>query len=151
MSTEKVVFNKLFKGETKLSKKVALGTLKEDIDFYIEYVNEPKNKAEQIVSDMERLGGEMQRILSEIQKLIPEAKTTLEVGYRYTEEVDDLIERTRQSADELGIDPADIGNFTELEVIAKEDFYYFKAIEDAWWENISYYTSELKDSEDLFR
>ncbi len=151
MSTEKRVFNKLFKGKTNLSKKIALGTLKEDIDFYIEYINEPKNKAEQIVSDFERLGGEMQRILSEIQTLVPEAKTTLELGYRYTEEVDELIERTRQSADELGIDPADIGNFTELEAIAKVDFYYFKYIEDAWWENINYYTSELKDSEDLFK
>ena len=150
MSTENRVFNKLFKGKTNLSKKVALGTLKEDIDFYIAYVNEPKNKAEQIVSDMERLGGEMQRILSEIQTLIPEAKTTLELGYRYTEEVDDLIERTRQSADELGIDPADIGNFTELEAIAKEDFFYFKIIEDAWWDYVSYYASQLND-EDLFR
>lgn len=147
MTTQERIYAQLSKGV----KKVALGTLKEDIDFYIEYLNEPKNKAEQIVLDMERLGGEMQKILTEIQTLIPDAKTTLELGYRYTEEVDDLIERTRQSADVLGIDPADIGDFTELEAIAKEDFFYFKAIEDAWWENINYYTSELKDSEDLFR
>jgi hypothetical protein len=147
MTTQERIYAQLSKGV----KKVALSTLKESIDFYIEYLNEPKNKAEQIVLDMERLGGEMQKILTEIQTLIPDAKTTLELGYRYTEEVDDLIERTRQSADELGIDPSDIGNFTELEAIAKEDFFYFKAIEDAWWENINYYTSELNDSEDLFK
>jgi len=151
MSTELKVFTKLFSDKTKLSKKVALGTVKEDIDFYINYIEDPKNKAEQIVSDMKNLGDKMQGILSEIQTLIPEAKETLELGYRLTGEIDDVIERARQSADELGIDPAAIGNFTELEAIAKEDFFYFKDIEDAWWTSIKSKTDQLSDSEDLFR
>lgn len=151
MPTENKVFTKLFSDKTKLSKKVALGTVKEDIDFYINYIEDPKNKAEQIVSDMKNLGDKMQGILSEIQTLIPEAKETLELGYRLTGEIDDVIERARQSADELGIDPAAIGNFTELEAIAKEDFFYFKDIEDAWWTSIKSKTDQLSDSEDLFR
>ena len=151
MPTENKVFTKLFSYKTKLSKKVALGTVKEDIDFYINYIEDPKNKAEQIVSDMKNLGDKMQGILSEIQTLIPEAKETLELGYRLTGEIDDVIERARQSADELGIDPAAIGNFTELEAIAKEDFFYFKDIEDAWWTSIKSKTDQLSDSEDLFR
>ena len=151
MRTELKVFSKLFSDKTKLSKKVALGTVKEDIDFYINYIEDPKNKAEQIVSDMKNLGDKMQGILSEIQTLIPEAKETLELGYRLTGEIDDVIERARQSADELGIDPAAIGNFTELEAIAKEDFFYFKDIEDAWWTSIKSKTDQLSDSEDLFR
>ena len=151
MPTENKVFTKLFSDKTKLSKKVALGTVKEDIDFYINYIEDPKNKAEQIVSDMKNLGDKMQGILSEIQTPIPEAKETLELGYRLTGEIDDVIERARQSADELGIDPAAIGNFTELEAIAKEDFFYFKDIEDAWWTSIKSKTDQLSDSEDLFR
>ena len=151
MPTENKVFTKLFSDKTNLSKKVALGTVKEDIDFYINYIEDPKNKAEQIVSDMKNLGDKMQGILSELQSLLPEALETLELGYRLTGEIDDVIERARQSAEELGIDPAAIGNFTELEEIAKEDFFYFKDIEDAWWTSIKAKTDQLSDSEDLFK
>tara|TARA_E500000318_G_scaffold20693_1_gene21228 strand:+ start:1428 stop:1883 length:456 start_codon:yes stop_codon:yes gene_type:complete len=151
MPTENKVFTKLFSDKTKLSKKVALGTVKEDIDFYINYIEDPKSKAEQIVSDMKSLGDKMQGVLSELQTLLPEAKETLQLGYRLTGEIDDVIERARQSAEKLGIDPAAIGNFTELEEIAKEDFFYFKDIEDAWWTSIKSKTDQLSDSEDLFR
>lgn len=151
MPTENKVFTKLFSDKNNLSKKVALGTVKEDIDFYINYIKDPKNKAEQIVSDMKNLGDKMQGILSELQILLPEALETLELGYRLTGEIDDVIERARQSAEELGIDPAAIGNFTELEEIAKEDFFYFKDIEDAWWTSIKAKTDQLSDSEDLFK
>jgi SMC interacting uncharacterized protein involved in chromosome segregation len=153
MTIQERIFAQLSKNsKKKLSKqRVSLRAIKDDIDFYINSIQEPKQKAEQIVSDMERLGGEMQKILSEIQTLIPEAKATLELGYRHTEEIDDLIEKTKQGAELLGIDPSEIGRFTELEEIAEEDFFYFKIIEDAWWENINYYTSELSESEDLFK
>jgi hypothetical protein len=150
MSTEKVVFNKLFKGKTKLSKHSIKLSLADDI-------NEAINLIEPIMQDginysdkLRDLGKRIGDLANETETTISMASAFIGLGYNATEQVDEVLNKAEDAAAELGIDPNTIDGFTKLEEIANADYFRVKSVEDAYWEEVKPNTDDLKAIVDNF-
>ena len=145
MSTEKRVFNKLFKPKTKLSKSKVKLSLADDIDFAINLIEPLMKDGEDYDAKLRDLGKRIAQIADEASTLVSMSSAFLGMGYNATEQVDEVLENVRAKAAEIGIDPSVIDGFTQLEELAKIDFFAIKGIEDAYFEEVHYNSKALLD------
>ena len=149
MSTEKRVFNKLFKAKTKLSKSKVKLSLADDIDFAINLIEPLMKDGEDYDAKLRDLGKRIAELGDEADIQVSMASAFLGMGYNATEQVDEVLENVREKAAEIGIDPSVIDGFTQLEELAKIDFFAIKGIEDAYFEEVHYNADRLKTIVDL--
>tara|TARA_R110000823_G_scaffold275695_1_gene394385 strand:- start:5 stop:460 length:456 start_codon:yes stop_codon:yes gene_type:complete len=149
MSTKNVVFNKLFKPKTKLSKSKVKLSLADDIDFAINLIEPLMKDGEDYDAKLRDLGKRIAELGDEADIQVSMASAFLGMGYNATEQVDEVLENVRAKAAEIGIDPSVIDGFTQLEELAKIDFFAIKGIEDAYFEEVHYNADRLKTIVDL--
>jgi len=107
MSTEKVVFNKLFKGKTKLSKKAALAKVNDIIALYDEnYILEGK---------MLEQRNEVNEAVALVENAIADLVTKYELGVEISEnllennsKMSEMLQEIDIRVGELGLDSSDI-------------------------------------------
>ena len=150
MSTEKRVFNKLFKGKTNLSKHKIKLSLADDINEAINLIAPLIRDGEEYDAKLRDLGKRIGDLANEAETTISMASAFLGVGYNGTEKVDEVLENVRVKSEELGVDPAVIDGFTQLEELAQIDYFRIKGIEDAYFEEVKYNTDDLKTIVDNF-
>lgn len=149
MSTEKRVFNKLFKGKTKLSKHSIKLSLADDINDAINLIAPLIKSGEEYDVKLRDLGKRINDLANEADTTISMASAFLGLGYNGTEKVDEVLENVRVKSEELGVDPAVIDGFTQLEELAQIDYFRIKGIEDAYYEEVHYNADRLKTIVDL--
>jgi len=149
MSTEKRVFNKLFKPKTKLSKSKVKLSLADDIDFAINLIEPLMKDGEDYDAKLRDLGKRIAELGDEADTQVSMASAFLGMGYNATEKVDEVLNKAEEVAAEIGIDPNAIDGFTKLEEIAKADYFRVKRVEDAYWEEVHYNADRLKTIVDL--
>ena len=149
MSTEKRVFNKLFKPKTNLSKSKVKLSLADDIDSAINLIEPLMKDGEDYDAKLRDLGKRIAELGDEADIQVSMASAFLGMGYNATEKVDEVLENVRSKAAEIGIDPSVIDGFTQLEELAKIDFFAIKGIEDAYFEEVHYNADRLKTIVDL--
>ena len=149
MSTEKRVFNKLFKPKTNLSKSKVKLSLADDIDSAINLIEPLMKDGEDYDAKLRDLGKRIAELGDEADIQVSMASAFLGMGYNATEQVDEVLENVRAKAAEIGIDPSVIDGFTQLEELAKIDFFAIKGIEDAYFEEVHYNADRLKTIVDL--
>ena len=149
MSTKNVVFNKLFKAKTELSKSKVKLSLADDIDSAINLIEPLMKDGEDYDAKLRDLGKRIAELGDEADIQVSMASAFLGMGYNATEKVDEVLENVRAKAAEIGIDPSVIDGFTQLEELAKIDFFAIKGIEDAYFEEVHYNADRLKTIVDL--
>ncbi len=150
MSTKNVVFNKLFKGKTNLSKHKIKLSLADDINDAINLIAPLIKDGEEYDAKLRDLGKRIGDLANEAETTISMASAFLGVGYNGTEKVDEVLENVRAKAAEIGIDPTVIDGFTQLDELAQIDYFRIKGIEDAYFEEVKYNTDDLKAIIDNF-
>jgi len=107
MSTEKVVFNKLFKGKTKLSKKVDLGQVDDLMSLYDQnYILEG-----QMLDQRNTVNEAVIKVENEIANLIREYEAGVEISENLLEnnnKMSQILADIDIRVSELGIDSSDV-------------------------------------------
>ena len=147
MSTEKRVFNKLFKKEpTALAKKKIALTVADDIDLAIKMIKPLMQDGEDYSKNLRDLGKKIANLNTDIEGLLTMSSAFIGLGYIATDQVDEALKKAENAADSLGLEPSFIPGYSDLKGLADVDYFSIKGVEDAYYEAVKYEADRLIDT-----
>jgi len=139
------VYSKLPQKVNLKAQKVAL-TVADDIDTAINMITPLMQDGENYQASLRRLGERIADLNKELENELMLASAFIGLGYIATEQVDEVLNKAEDAAESLGLEPSFIPGYSDLNELAKIDYFRVKGVEDAYYEAIKYEADRLIDT-----